>query len=228
MPCMHSSVQFPYCVLGLHNTWGSISASEFPFDNLTEVSYLCTGSIISIQVQITSLYPFKPTSQENINPAVPARFFARCLFCEIGSSSADFLDLEQCRKVTQRSPDGRRQETVRPPADSLCKWQIFGLCPADVQETIARGPGCDRRGSCRSPPDDNESCGHRLFTFWWPCSHSQELYWCTLGSNMKLIFNFFFRDLGKIAKASLFSVQQQNIITIFVTHCSCKYIIAST
>ena len=41
-------------------------------------------------------------------------------------------------------------------------------------------------------------------------------------------FFFFYRDLGKIAKASLFSVQQQNIITIFVTHCSYKYIIAST
>ena len=43
-----------------------------------------------------------------------------------------------------------------------------------------------------------------------------------------LFFKNFYRDLGKIAKASLFSVQQQNVITIFVTHCSYKYIIAST
>ena len=40
--------------------------------------------------------------------------FDGCLFFEIGSSSADFLDLEQCRK-------DRRQETVRLLADSLWK-----------------------------------------------------------------------------------------------------------
>ena len=47
------------------------------------------------------------------------RIFAGCLFFEIGSSSADFLDLEPCRKVSQRAPDGRLRETVRPLADFI-------------------------------------------------------------------------------------------------------------
>ena len=34
----------------------------------------------------------------NINPRGDRSIFAGCLFFEIGSSSADFLDLEQCRK----------------------------------------------------------------------------------------------------------------------------------
>ena len=42
----------------------------------------------------------KPTSQLNINPAVTADrwIFTGCLLFEMGSSSADFFDVEQCRK----------------------------------------------------------------------------------------------------------------------------------
>ena len=38
--------------------------------------------------------------QKKINPHGGRSIFAGCLFFEIGSSSADFLDLEQCRKAS--------------------------------------------------------------------------------------------------------------------------------
>ena len=53
------------------------------------------------------------------------RIFRRCLFFEIGSSLADFLDLEPSRKVSQRVPDSHRRETVRSPFDFLRKWPNF-------------------------------------------------------------------------------------------------------
>ena len=47
--------------------------------------------------------------------------FCRLRDFEIGGSPADFVDLEQCCKLTQRSPDDRHRETVRPPANFLLK-----------------------------------------------------------------------------------------------------------
>ena len=51
-----------------------------------------------------------------------------------------------------------------------------------------RCPGGHRRESCRSPPDDNESCDHRPFTFRWPCGHRREPHWCALGSIFEIDF----------------------------------------
>ena len=43
-------------------------------------------------------YTPKTDVPRNINPRGGRSIFAGCLFFEIGSSSANFLDLEQCRK----------------------------------------------------------------------------------------------------------------------------------
>ena len=99
-----------------------------------------------------------------------------------------FLTLNNVVKSPCGRLDDRRRETVRPPDDSSWNDQIFGRCPAGVNATIVRSPGGDHRESCRSPLDDNESCSHRLFTFWWLCCHHREPHWSPLGSILKLIF----------------------------------------
>ena len=90
-----------------------------------------------------ALYHLKPTSQYNINRAVAARFwpdFGWMAIFEIRRSPADFLDLEQSRKLTQWSPDNHRRATVRPPADFILKWPNF-------RPMSLRCPGSDRPDS---------------------------------------------------------------------------------
>ena len=48
-------------------------------------------------------------------------FLPDCYFSRSVWSPADFLDLEQSRKLSQWSPDDRRRETVWPPADFILK-----------------------------------------------------------------------------------------------------------
>ena len=122
----------------------------------------------SAQETIRSIKAYVPIAHKS-RGARP--IFAGCLFFEIGRSSADFLDLEPCHKVSHGASDGRRRETVRPPFDFIWKWPTFGRCPDDVPATIVRQPSGDRRSSCRSPPDANESCNHRQVTVWSPFGH---------------------------------------------------------
>ena len=112
------------------------------------------------------LLSYKPTSQENINLAVAARFLPDAYFARSVARRPIFLTLNNVVK----SPSGRLTAATgglfghRPIFSANDK--LIGRCPADVPATIARRPGDDRRGACRSPPDDNESCSHLAFTFW--------------------------------------------------------------
>ena len=133
---------------------------------------------------------FKHMPQENINPAVPTRFLQDAYFARSVAHWPIFLTLNNVVK----SPSG----CLTAAAGGLFGyWPIFssndkiiGRWPTDVQATIARRPGDDRLVGLSIAAGRHESCGHLVFTFWWPCGHRRELHWCGLGSNMKLIFDF--------------------------------------
>ena len=112
------------------------------------------------------MFVFKADVPRNINHRGGCSIFAGCLFFEIGSSSADFLDLEQCRKPSSGHMTIAARRLFGHRSIFSGNDQIFGRCPADVPPTIVRRATGDRRGSCRSLPDDNESCDHRQVTFW--------------------------------------------------------------
>ena len=109
--------------------------------------------------------------------------FAGCQFFEICRSSADFLDLEPCRKVSHEASDGRHRETVRPPFDFIWKWPTFRpmpqRCPGDNCQAAQRWPSellsiaAGRQWILRS------SAGHRLITVrsWTDSLWVQFWYW---------------------------------------------------
>ena len=107
-----------------------------------------------------------PTSQLNSIPAAAVGFLPDADFSRSVACRTIFLTLNNVVK----SPSGRLtiaagrmfgRRSILSGND-----QIFGRCPAGVPATIVRSPGSDRRESCRSPLDDNESGNHRPFTFW--------------------------------------------------------------
>ena len=116
---------------------------------------------------------------KNINPSGGRSIFAGCLFFEIGSSSADFFDLEQCRKPSSGHM-------------TIAAGRLFGCRPIFLPNgqnfrpmppaAIVRPSSSDRRGSGRSPPDENESPNHRLFTVGWPAGDRLGPYRCSFGS----------------------------------------------
>ena len=106
----------------------------------------------------TTASSIKPTSQENINPAMLARFLLDAYFARSVARRPIFLTLNNVKSPSGRQTAGAgRLFSHRLILSANDK--IFGRCPADVPAMIAQG-------SCRSPPDDNESCGHWPFTFW--------------------------------------------------------------
>ena len=85
------------------------------------MEYLSYVARHSGRLRIRSLIKSKADGTIQLDSADERRIFAGLLFFEIRRSPADFLDLEQSRKLTQWSPDDCRQETVWPPADFLWK-----------------------------------------------------------------------------------------------------------
>ena len=120
--------------------------------------------------------------------------FAGCLFWGIGSSSADFRDLERCHKIIQQAPHGVRWETVRAPSDSLWKCQHFRPIPRrrpddDRPATHRRLPGCrpiavGRQGILRS------SVGHRSVTVRSSAGHRMVLRLLKMGNDFKFHMSY--------------------------------------
>ena len=81
-------------------------------NSLNDVSsYSDVGSLYFLNADVTSF----------INRAVTGRFFADAYFLTSAGHRQIFSTLNHVVKVMQRTPAGRRWETVRPPPDSLCK-----------------------------------------------------------------------------------------------------------
>ena len=153
--------------------------------------YNGTHTLVWMQwIDVLETLVLKATSQENINPAVPARFLPDAYFARSVARRPIFLTLNNVVNSPSGCLTAAGWRLFGHRLTLSANDKIFGRCPADVTVTMARGPSGDIRGSCRSPPDDNESCDHQPFTFWWPCGHRRELHWCALGSILKLIFDF--------------------------------------
>ena len=60
-----------------------------------------------------------------INRAAILGFFADAYFLTSAGHRRIFSTLNHVVKVMQQTPAGRCWETVRPPPDSLCRWQNF-------------------------------------------------------------------------------------------------------
>ena len=96
-----------------------------------------------------------------INPAVTAGFLPDAYFLTSADHRPIFLTLNDVVK----SGSGRLAASAgrlfghRPIRSG--NDQSSGRCPGGVPPTIGRRPSSDCRGACRSPADDNESCGHR-------------------------------------------------------------------
>ena len=93
--------------------------------------------------------------QENINPRGGHYIFAGCLFCEIGSSSADFLELEQCCKPSSGHMTiaaGRlfgRRPILLPNGQN---FRPMPLRPSSGHRQLTAGGPVDRRRMRMNPP----------------------------------------------------------------------------
>ena len=101
------------------------------------------------------MWTFKGDAPRNINPRGGHYIFAGCLFLEIGSSSADFLDLEQCRKPSSGHMTIAAGRLFGSRPIFLPSGQNFRPMPRQPslghRLVIAGGP-VDRRQTIMNPP----------------------------------------------------------------------------
>ena len=101
--------------------------------------------------------------------------FAGCLFFDIGSSSADFLDLERCRKVRQRPLVGDCSATGRF-ALELTK------IPADAPPMSRRRSAGARAVTVGAPVDDRQTTMNRAIICKSPFGERAAIHGFAMGS----------------------------------------------
>ena len=118
-----------------------------------------------------------------INPAVTAIFFADAYFLTSADHHRIFSTLNHVVKVRQRTSAGRRWETVRPPPDSLSRWQNFR--PMSRRRSagapaVTAGTPAGRRHTTINPTIIGRS----------PFGHRAAIYGFAMDGILKWTFNF--------------------------------------